>query len=99
MKRSAVKIDSRAVAEATDDVRMANAIERDRFILKILNQRAFEIRILITLKQDVEGFDDDVAKSFIGGRQVARHVNLCVAAAAQTVLDVIAVVESALKKL
>lgn len=99
MKSSSVKIDSGAVAQAADNVRVPHAIECDRFVLKILDQRAFEIGILVTLKQNVKGFDDDIAKSFVGGRQVARHINLGITAAAETVLDVVAIVESALKKL
>jgi hypothetical protein len=66
--------------------------------LKILNQRAFKIRILITLEQHIQRFDDDMAESFIGGGEVTRHVDFGITAPAETVLDVIAIIEPALKK-
>jgi hypothetical protein len=90
------KINGRSVSQTANDVRMTNAIEGNRLVLEILNQGVLKIGILITLEQDVERFDDDFAKTFIGGASVTGHVNLSVTAAAQTVLDVVTSVKSAL---
>jgi hypothetical protein len=56
----------------------------------------FKIGILITLEQNIQGFDDDFAKTFISGAAVASHVNFRVTTAAQAVLDVITSIKSAL---
>jgi hypothetical protein len=78
---------------------MPHPIQGNRLVLKILDQSAFEIEILITLKQDVQRFDDHLAKAFIGGGQIAGHVNLGIAAATETVFDVVTAVNPALEKL
>src|SRR5262249_32619034 len=87
VKGSLVEIDSRPVTQAADDVRMPPAVQRNRFVLKILNQRALEVGVLVPLQQDIEGLDNDVTKSFVGGGPVAGHINLGVAAPAETVFD------------
>src|SRR5712691_4411260 len=69
MKSSAGKIDGGAMAQAVDDVWMAHAIERDCFVLKICNQRVFEIGIRRVLKKHVQGLDDHG-----GGRAFRRSV-------------------------
>ena len=84
------------MSQAADDVWVTHAIERGRFVLKILDQRPFEIRILITLKQDIECLDDHPAKAFVSRAQIAGRVNLSIASATEALLDIIAAIESAL---
>src|SRR5438132_12691093 len=98
MKSSASDIDCSLVTEAADDIRMTHANESNSFILKVLDQGGLELRVLITLKQHVECFDHDRAKSLVGRSGVARQIDLRIAATPQTVLDVITTVESALKQ-
>ena len=45
MKSGAGEIDSGAMSEPVDDVWMANAIERDGFVLKVCDQRVFELGV------------------------------------------------------
>src|SRR5205807_1574312 len=75
MKSSAAEIDCGPVTEAADDIRMTHAIESHGFILKVLNQGGLELRVLITLKQHVECFDHDCAKSLVGRSGVARQID------------------------
>ena len=60
MKNRSVQIARRAVSETADDVRMAHAVERNRFVLKIFDQRAFQIGVQIVLQENVESFDNDL---------------------------------------
>src|SRR5947207_10630918 len=99
MKGSAAEIDCGPVTEAADNIRMTHAVQRDRFILKVLNQGGLELGILITLQQHIECFDDDRAKSLVRRGGVAGQINLRITAAPQTVFDVVTTVDSALKKL
>src|SRR5437763_13622965 len=98
MKCGAIEIERGAVTKAADDVGMADTIERNCFILKILDESLFEISILITLKQHVQSFDDDLAELFVRRRQIARHVDFGIAAATETIFDVIASINPALEK-
>src|SRR2546421_6265614 len=99
MESSAGEIDCSPVTEAADDIWMTHAIESHGFVLKVLNEGGFELRILITLQQDIERFDYDAAKSLVRRGRVARQINLGVAAPSQAVFEVVTTVESALKKL
>lgn len=99
MKSCTGKINCRPVSEAADNVRVADAIEGDGLVLKILNQSSFELRILVTLKQDVQGFDYHTAELCIGCRAIAGHVYFGITTTTKTVFDVVAAVESALQEL
>src|SRR6185503_15881094 len=96
VKGYSIQIEGGAVAQTADDVGMANAIESDRFILEILDKSAFEIGILITLKQNIESFDNNFPKLLVGRRQIARDINLGITAVAETLFDVVTAVKSAL---
>src|SRR5258707_14076041 len=98
MESGAGEIDSRAVSQTADDVEMTNAIQRRRFVLKILNQGALEFGVLIALKHHVEGFDYYRAKAFISRGAVTRDINLGVAAAAEAVFNVVTTIDPALQK-
>ena len=69
------------MAKATDNVGMADTIERDCLVLKILNQRPLEFGVLIALQKNVECFDYYFAKLLVGRATIARRVNLSIAAA------------------
>src|SRR5204863_5423062 len=99
MKCGAMHVERGPVAEPADDVRMSHAIECDGFVLKILDQGLFQFRVLISLKQNIQRFDYDTTEPFIGRRVVARQIDLRIAAASQTFLDVVTTVEPALEKL
>jgi hypothetical protein len=75
---------------------MTNAIESDGFVLKILNQSTLEVRILVTLKQNVESLDYDFTKLLVRGGAIAGNVNLSIAAPAQTFFDIVTAIESTL---
>src|SRR5688500_18087324 len=59
MKDRASQIPGRAVPDAADYVRVANAIERDRLVLKVLDKCSLEVVVEIVLKKDVQGLYDD----------------------------------------
>ena len=61
---------------------MAHAVERDRFVLKIFDQRAFQIGVQIVLHKNVERFDDDPAVRRPGrSENIAGDVNFGVTSA------------------
>ena len=96
MKSCSTKIDSGAMTKATDNVGMADTIEGDCLVLKILNQRTLEFGILIALQQNVKCFDYYFAKLLVGGATIARRVNLSIAATTETLFNVVTTVEPAL---
>src|SRR5260370_27981256 len=98
MKGRAAEIDRRAMSQTADDVGMTDAIQRSRFVLKVLNQSALEFGILIAVEQDVESFDYYRAKTLISSGAVTRDINLGVAAATEAVFNVVAAIEPALQK-
>ena len=51
MECRARQIDRGPMSQTADDVRMTHTIEGDCLVLKVLDEGAFEVRILITLKQ------------------------------------------------
>jgi hypothetical protein len=71
---------------------MANSIQRDCLILKILNQRLFQIRVRRSLKRGVEGFDDhqSIIALLIEGKK-----DLGIAPTAQAALYQVMVVDDA----
>src|SRR5258707_1938948 len=99
MESGAGEIDSGAVSQTADDVGMPNAIQRRRFVLKILNQGALEFGVLIALEHHIEGFDYYRAKAFISRAAITRDINLGVAAATEAVFNVVTTIEPALQKL
>src|SRR5437016_14064301 len=54
VKSGFAKIDGGTMAEATDNVGMAHAIERNCLVLKILNQRELDLSVVIALQQHGE---------------------------------------------
>ncbi len=98
MKRCAREIDSGAVAQTIDHVRMAHAIQRHRFVLKIRNERSFKLSVGRVLKIKIQRFDDDRARRAFGSSVVVGHVDLSITAASEAFEDVIPPIESALLK-
>src|SRR5215813_14073749 len=96
MKGSAAEVDCGSVSETADDMRMTNAIQGNRLVLKILNQRSFQVWILIALQQDVEGFDNYFLEPDLRRRKVTGNVNLCITPLTETVFNVVAIIKSAL---
>ena len=84
------------MTKTTDNVGMANAIESNRFVLKILDQRAFQFRILIALQQNVERLDDNAAKLLVRSAAIARDINLRVTSATETFFNIVTSIQPAL---
>jgi hypothetical protein len=61
MENRSRKIASATVPKPADHVRMADAIECDGFVLKILDERTFKIGIKVILQKDVQRLYDDLA--------------------------------------
>jgi pyruvate-ferredoxin/flavodoxin oxidoreductase len=77
MKDHAAQVARCSVAEPADDVRMADAVERDRLVLKVFDERSFEIGVKVVLHQHVERLDHDLAVRRLRGRdRVARKKDL-----------------------
>src|SRR5689334_17926882 len=96
VKRYSLKIDRRPVTKTADDVWMTHAIQRHSFILKILNQGTFELRVLIALQKNIERFDYNLTKALVGGAAIARDINLGITAASKTFFNVVTTVDPAL---
>jgi hypothetical protein len=75
-----------------NDVRVTNSIERDGFVLEVLNQRQFEIWVGSSLQRRVQGFDDDGAA---GIRLIIGKENLRIAPASQAALNQVAIIDYA----
>lgn len=96
VKNGPDQVAGRAMANAANDIRVANPIESDGLVLKVLNQRSLEIRVQIVLQKDIEGFNDDVAVRRLRRCQdVAGKKNLRVAAPAEQLTDVIPFIKAA----
>ncbi len=96
MKGRAGEVDSGAVTEPANDVRMTHAIKRYRFVLKILNKGMFKRLVRRVLQEHVQRLDDYGLRSVVGGGIVVSNVDLGVAAAPETFNDVVTTVEPAL---
>src|SRR5688572_13638015 len=96
MKRCAGEIDSGAVSEPADDVWMTNTIQSDCLVLKILNQRAFQVQVGRTLQKSVKGFNNHCGRATLSRGIVPCYIDFGIAAASQTFNDVVATVEPAL---
>ena len=99
MKNHPAQVARRAVTETADDVRMTHAVERDRFVLKIFDERPFEIGVQIVLHKNVERFDDDLfMRRLQGGDIITRDINFGITATTEEFLNVVACVEAAVNK-
>ena len=84
MKNRAAKVPRRAVPKAADDIRMANPVESNCFVLKIFDQCSFQIGIQVVLKKDVKGLDNDLTvRRLRRCEHVAGKVNFRVTAASK----------------
>jgi len=73
-------------------VRMPNAIQRDRFVLKVLNQRLFELRVRGSLKRGVERLDDH---EWFYPALIERKKDLGIASAAKAAVYQVTIVDYA----
>jgi hypothetical protein len=80
------------VSEPLNDVRVTNSIERDGFVLKVLNQRQLKIRIGSPLQSCVQRLDDDGAAGI--GLIVGKE-NLGIAPATEAALNQVAIIDYA----
>jgi hypothetical protein len=71
---------------------VTNSIERNGFVLKVLNQRQFEIGIGSSLQRRVQGFDDDGPACI---SLIVREENLGIAPATQAALHQVAIIDYA----
>jgi hypothetical protein len=58
MEHGAVKVSGSPMSKPADDVGVANAIERDGFILKIFYERTLKLGIEIVLKEYIKRLDN-----------------------------------------
>jgi hypothetical protein len=98
MKRSAGEVDCGAMSETVDDVWMAHAVECDCLVLKIRDERSFELVVRSVLQVKIERFDNNRAWGFPGSEIVFGDVDLGIAAASEAFDDVVSAVESTLLK-
>jgi hypothetical protein len=84
------------VADAADDVRVANAVEGDRFILKVLDQSPFQIGVEIVLQKYVESLDNDRRlRRLRRSERVFRQKDLSITPTPELLQDVVPSIESA----
>src|SRR5262245_52790022 len=98
MKRCAREIDGSTMTETIDHIRMAHAIQRHRFVLKVCNQRSLELSVRCVLEIKIQRLDDDSGWRAFGCSVVVGDVDLSVTAASEAFEDVIPPIESALLK-
>src|SRR5215813_2490217 len=99
MKCSAIKINRGAMAKATNDVWVSNAIQRDGFILEVGNQGTLEFLVRSILEKKIESFDYNDGRSAFGSGMIERLVDFRVTPSAEAVEDVVPAIESTLLKL
>ena len=97
MKNGTAKIAGGAVTDAADYVGVANAIERDRFVLEVLNKSSFEVVVEIVLEKNIQCLYDDISVGRLRRRErVAREKDLGIAALTEPLAYVVAFVEPAI---
>ena len=67
----------------------ADEVKSDRLVLKICDKRAFQLGIRRVLQVKIQSFDNDGARRAFGSSVVSGHVNLGIAAAPETLDDVV----------
>src|SRR5205085_11908476 len=75
---------------------MAHGVERNRFVLKILDQRAFQLGIRRALQARVERFDHNLCAVSL---TVVRHEDLSVAAQTEPLPNFVAIINQAVFEL
>jgi hypothetical protein len=98
MEHHTVQVTRSAVAEPADDIRMAYAIESDGFVLKIFDERSFEIGVEVVLQKNVQSLDNDRAMRRLPRKGVVGREDLGIAAAAKTLFNVVSSVKPAIFK-
>jgi hypothetical protein len=97
MKRGSLKIASGSMPKTTDYVRMSDTVKSDRLVLKILDQRPFEVIVEVVLQKDVQCFNDDGAVRRVWRCQhIASDKYLSIASAAELLDYVVTLVQSAI---
>src|SRR5215211_4053289 len=96
MEGRAREIDGGAVSKTVYNVRMANAIERDRFVLKVGDERALQFDVGRVLQVEIEGLDNDRALSAFGRGVVVGDIDLRVAATSEALENIVAAIKSTL---
>ena len=97
MEDRPVEVTRRAVSEPADHIWVTDSIERNSFVLKILDQSSFKICIQIVLKKDVKGLYHDLA--VIGLRRsqcVTRNKDLGITSPAEVFDHVITPIDPAI---
>src|SRR6185369_10344334 len=98
MKGGADKVNGGSVTQPIYDIWMSDTVESNSLVLKIRNQRSFELGIGLILQKNIESFYDDCSRSTIVCVQVIGDVDFRIATTAKTFDDVIPSIESALLK-
>src|SRR5258706_8975532 len=94
MKNCTTQIAGGAVADAADDIRMANAIEGNGFVLKILDESSLKVGVEIVLKKHVERLDNDLAVRRLGRSEyIAGKKNFGITAESELVAYIISLIE------
>jgi hypothetical protein len=76
---------------------MTNTVKSDRFVLKVLDQRSFEIVVEIVLEKDIKCLYDDIAvRGTMRRENIPRKVDLCVTASSKLLANIVSPVEAAI---
>lgn len=89
MKRNPFEVPRRSVTQSLNDIRMPNAVERDRFVLKVLYERLFEVRVRRALQRRVQRLDNN---RLLIAHLIVSEEYLRIAPASQAPLDQVTIV-------
>src|ERR1043166_1949230 len=96
MKDSTIQVARGSVAETADDVRVTNAVQSDRFVLEILDQRPLQIVVKIVLEKDIQGlYHDLLMRRLKRCKDIVGEIDLGIAASAKLLVNIVSAVESA----
>lgn len=97
MEDRAGKIACTPVSESADNVRMADSVKSDGFVLKVFDKSALEIGIEVVLKEDIQSLDNYLAMRGLRRRKsVTRDEDLGVAPAPEKFDYVVTFVDPAI---
>ena len=97
MKYRSCEVPSCSMSEPADNVRIANTVEGDRFVLEVLDQRPFKIGIEIVLEKHVKRLNNDLTVWRLGrSESVTRNEDLGVTPAPEQFDNVITLVDPAI---
>jgi hypothetical protein len=96
MKDRSRQVAGRSMSDAANDIRVANAVECYRFVLKILDKGSLQVRVEVILEKDIQGLDHDIlVRRLRRGKDIAGQNDLGITSPPELLANVVSLVQSA----